>query len=508
MPYYPVTVRAQALTLLAIGWSIPQVQQYLDMPKSTVESIKRRARQRGYDSQANNRIELQFVEDAPRSSRPKEITKEKEQEVLDIVQKDRNGREKSAEVIAYESKLSMSSVKRILKDNKFSSVKPTWKPGLSEKAKADRVAFAKIYEHWTLEQWKDVVWSDETSVILGHRRGGLRVWRTVPEKHEPSCIRRRWKGFNEFMFWGCFTYDKKGPCYIWKKETAAEKELARINREEEPRLRREWELNTHMARLKLRRKMSGRKPIWSFTAKTGKLVRKCKAGGIDWYRYQKVRELPILVKQLANQGYTHKQLILKPKLIPFALLCKRTRPNTIIQEDNAPAHAHAVNQQVFKLSHIKKMLWPANSPDLNMIEPAWNYMKRRTTSRGAPTTRKEMEAAWIHAWKTLPQERIQSWIERIPYHIKKIIELDGGNEYCEGRPKEERRKRGQRKGELSELTYLGKEDDEGAEYEDDLEPVDIQIRASNLQALDSADEVDEVDKVDELSEDESDDDSD
>lgn len=28
---------------------------------------------------------------------------------------------------------------------------------------------------------------------------------------------------SEFMFWGCFTYDKKGQYHIWKTETAAEK---------------------------------------------------------------------------------------------------------------------------------------------------------------------------------------------------------------------------------------------------------------------------------------------
>jgi hypothetical protein len=33
----------------------------------------------------------------------------------------------------------------------------------------------------------------------------------------------------------------------------------------------------------------------------------------------------------------------------------------------------------------------------------------------------------------MPQEMIQAWIERIPVHIEKIIELEGGNEYKEGR---------------------------------------------------------------------------
>ena len=33
----------------------------------------------------------------------------------------------------------------------------------------------------------------------------------------------------------------------------------------------------------------------------------------------------------------------------------------------------------------------------------------------------------------MPQAKIQAWIERIPIHVNKIIEQEGGNEYKEGR---------------------------------------------------------------------------
>jgi transposase len=39
-----------------------------------------------------------------------------------------------------------------------------------------------------------------------------------------------------------------------------------------------------------------------------------------------------------------------------------------------------------------KMLWPANSPDLNVIEKAWFYMKKETTKRGPTTDRKKLKA--------------------------------------------------------------------------------------------------------------------
>jgi transposase len=45
---------------------------------------------------------------------------------------------------------------------------------------------------------------------------------------------------------------------------------------------------------------------------------------------------------------------------------------------------------------------------------------------------------WLKVWKDLPQKKIQEWIERIPEYIQKIIELEGGNKYKEGRNKRKR----------------------------------------------------------------------
>jgi hypothetical protein len=152
------------------------------------------------------------VEDEQKSGRPKEISQEKEQSIISSVTKDRSGREKSSEILAYEAGISHSSVCAILKKHGLVIAKPSWKPGLTEDAKARRLAFALEHKDWTLEDWKDVIWSDETSVVLGQRRGAVRIWRTVQDAKDPSCTRRRWKGVSEFMFWGCFSYDKKGPC--------------------------------------------------------------------------------------------------------------------------------------------------------------------------------------------------------------------------------------------------------------------------------------------------------
>jgi hypothetical protein len=40
---------------------------------------------------------------------------------------------------------------------------------------------------------------------------------------------------------------------------------------------------------------------------------------------------------------------------------------------------------------------------------------------------------WEKCWDKLLQAQIQAWIEKIPVHIQKIIELEGRIEYNEGR---------------------------------------------------------------------------
>lgn len=150
---------------------------------------------------------------------------EKQSEIIAKVTTDRYGREKSTAEIAGEVQVSQSTVARVLKKSGYKKVKPTWKPDLTPTMKKARLEFAIRYKDWTIEDWKRVIWTDETSVILGQRRGNNRIWRTVEEGQQPvtATIRERYSGYTEFMFWGCFSYDYKGPCHYWKSEIAKEK---------------------------------------------------------------------------------------------------------------------------------------------------------------------------------------------------------------------------------------------------------------------------------------------
>lgn len=414
--YHDVGVRLQCLALLKSGIPVAQIEATLRVPKASIYRFRRLAVERGYNPTVDKRILLQYVADAARSGRPTVQTAENVQRVIDFVTSSKEGRTSTTHQIGARTGLAPRTVYRILKGAQFKPCKRTVKPGLTDAHREARYQFALRHEHWTLEDWKAVIWSDETSVILGSKRGRTRVWRRTFERHDKTCIWQRWKGYSEFMFWGCFTYDKKGPCHVWEPETQSSKDKARRfitkwNRDNEQRLKDEWELTTGLNRMGLHTR-PGRRPVWNFNAAHGKMERKG-GKGIDWWRYQ--------------------YKILEAKLIPFAKECLQDRPDTVVQEDGAASHACKWQQEPFMRHKIKRLPWAGNSPDLNMIEPTWPHLKRRTTSRGAPSHRKTAASLWIKTWADLEQEAIQKWIERIPYHIKNIIKLRGGNEYPEGK---------------------------------------------------------------------------
>ena len=117
------------------------------------------------------------LKDKPRVGRTKKITPDIEQRVVNAVTCDCYGREKSSQKIGQQIGISAASVQSILKKHGFRKTKPIRKPGLTAAMKNERYRFVMAYRHWTLEDWKAIIWLDKTSIVLGHRRGSYRVWR-------------------------------------------------------------------------------------------------------------------------------------------------------------------------------------------------------------------------------------------------------------------------------------------------------------------------------------------
>lgn len=172
-----------------------------------------------------------------------------------------------------------------------------------------------------------------------------------------------------------------------------------------------WELQSGVERLGLKGK-GGRKPTWRYSTKTGKQERRGK-GGIDWMRYQ--------------------QEVLLPRFLPFMKqLREQYGPGHIVQEDNCASHISRWNRQIWEEAGFQVLDWPANSPDLNAIEPPWARIKQSFRSRKIPKSRVHLEKDWSKQWREYPMEKLQRFVERLEGNVKWVIRLAGGNDYKEG----------------------------------------------------------------------------
>ncbi len=70
----------------------------------------------------------------------------------------------------------------------YSSRRPHRVPLLSAKNRKRRLQFAQVQQNWTIEDWKNVVWSDESWFLLWHSDGRVRIWRKEHESMDSSCL--------------------------------------------------------------------------------------------------------------------------------------------------------------------------------------------------------------------------------------------------------------------------------------------------------------------------------
>jgi len=85
------------------------------------------------------------------------------------------------------------------------------KPLLSVRHRKRRLAFALKYREWTVEDWKRVIWSDETKINRFGSDGQEYVWKQKGE----GLIEREIKGTVKFgggniMVWGCMGWNGVG----------------------------------------------------------------------------------------------------------------------------------------------------------------------------------------------------------------------------------------------------------------------------------------------------------
>ncbi len=70
----------------------------------------------------------------------------------------------------------------------YSRRRPHRVPLLSAKNRKWRLQFAQAHQNWTIEDWKNVAWSDESWFLLRHSDVRVRMWRKEHKSMDPSCL--------------------------------------------------------------------------------------------------------------------------------------------------------------------------------------------------------------------------------------------------------------------------------------------------------------------------------
>lgn len=167
-------------------------------------------------------IEFGSVQNLPRSGRPKKTTIYEDQLILRAAKVDPFIC--CRDIASNIGRLDLSPVtirRRLVKLGCLKCQRASKKPFLSEVNRKIRLQWARDHQNWNRDDWKKVLWSDESKFMVRHQ-ASRKVWRPTGMRYHPKYTSKSVKHQKSVMVWGCFSYYGVGRLYringIMKKE--------------------------------------------------------------------------------------------------------------------------------------------------------------------------------------------------------------------------------------------------------------------------------------------------
>ncbi len=96
----------------------------------------------------------------------------------------------------------------------------------------------------------------------------------------------------------------------------------------------------------------------------------------------------------------------------------------IFQQDLAPAHTAKSTKRWLNDHGVTVLDWPANSPDLNLIENLWGIVKRKMRDT-RPNNADDLKATVKETWASIPPQQCHKLITSMPRRIEAAIKAKG-----------------------------------------------------------------------------------
>lgn len=193
------------LNLYDREWSYKKIADHLKCSKTMVFNAVKHYKQHG------------TVDNIKRKQKPRKTTHRTDARIIRLARKyPRLGSEEIKRWIFGESSsgLSARSIRRRLDEAQLFGRVARKKPLVSKRNRDMRIRFAKMHRAWTLNQWKNILWSDETKINRLGSDGRQYVRRPPRAEFNPKYTEITLKhGGGSILLWGCFSWHGVGPIH-------------------------------------------------------------------------------------------------------------------------------------------------------------------------------------------------------------------------------------------------------------------------------------------------------
>jgi hypothetical protein len=178
--------------------SVRDIATLLKLPKSAVGDVMVKCKCEGTNTTK------------PRPGGPRLMTDRADRDRRALKKEVLETRQTSSETIAREFHNAMNcpastmTVRRELRGIGFHGRAAAHKPNNSPMNAKRRLKWCKERRHWTVNNWKRVVWSDESRYTKWRSDRRVWVWRMPGEQYLPACVVQTAKfGGDGIRMWGC-----------------------------------------------------------------------------------------------------------------------------------------------------------------------------------------------------------------------------------------------------------------------------------------------------------------